>query len=65
MPPTPPQGNIGPDHMLPAHKRSGAGPTVGIVIILILLGFGALYFWGASMNREQEQLPFIPGDSIF
>lgn len=48
---------------LPAHKRSGVGPVVGIVIILILLLFGGLYFWGARLNRQQEQLPFIPGDS--
>lgn len=35
---------------------------IGIVIILVLMIFGALYFWGASMNREQQELPFIPGD---
>jgi hypothetical protein len=36
--------------------------VIGIVIILVLLGFGALYFWGASMNREEDQLPFIPAE---
>lgn len=49
--------------MLPPHKKSGMGASVGVIIILLLLAFGALYFWGASMNREQEELPFIPGDS--
>jgi hypothetical protein len=49
--------------MLSEHKRASIGPVVGIVVILLLLGFGALYFWGASMNREPEPLPLIPGDS--
>ncbi len=50
--------------MLAAHeKHSGIGPVVGIVIILLLLVFGGLYFWGASMNRKTEPLPFIPGDT--
>ncbi|OGG73803.1 hypothetical protein A3A40_00775 [Candidatus Kaiserbacteria bacterium RIFCSPLOWO2_01_FULL_54_20] len=63
-PPTLPQRPIDTGHMLAAHeKRSGIGPVVGIVIILLLLIFGGLYFWGASMNRKTEPLPFIPGDS--
>ena len=52
------------NHLLAPHeKQSGIGPVVGIVIILLLLAFGGLYFWGASMNREAEPLPLIPGDS--
>lgn len=54
-------------HMLPEHvqrKKSGAGPVVGIVIVVFLLIIGALYFWGAALNaREQEPLPLIPGDA--
>lgn len=54
--------------MLPEHNRSrksGAGAWIGIIIIVILLGFGALYFWGAYLNKKNsiDQLPFIPGDS--
>ena len=49
---------------LAAHeKHSGIGPVVGIVIILLLVIFGGLYFWGASMNKKTEPLPFIPGDN--
>jgi len=49
----------------PATRKSGAGAWIGIIIIVILLGFGALYFWGAYLNRQNsvDQLPFIPGDS--
>jgi len=63
--PTPPlQKLTDTGRMLAPHKeKSSFGPTVGIVIILVLLGFGALYFWGASMNREQTPLPFIPDDN--
>ena len=48
-----------------APRKSGVGPWIGIVIIVILLGFGALYFWGAYLNRQNsvDQLPFIPGDN--
>ncbi len=56
------------DHLLPpARKQSAAGPTVGIIIILILLIIGALYFWGASLNRPNaaDNLPFIPADSSY
>lgn len=38
---------------------------MGIIIIVILMMFGALYFWGAylnAQNAEQQPLPLIPGD---
>lgn len=40
------------------------GPVVGIIIIVILLVIGALYFWGAHLNAQdpEDQLPLIPGD---
>lgn len=51
-----------PSHMLPPHKKP-VGPTVGIVIVLGLLIFGAFYFWGARLNRANKsvnQVPYIP-----
>lgn len=38
---------------------------MGIVIILVLMVFGAFYFWGAYLNKKasSEQLPLISGDS--
>jgi len=36
-------------------KSGGMGPMMGIGIIVILLIFGGLYFWGAQLN-EQKQL---------
>lgn len=47
----------------PVPQKKPVGPTVGAIIIVIMLIFGALYFWGASLNREAEQLPLIPGDA--
>lgn len=65
MPPaqTPPQQT--PDIVPAGHKKGSIGPTVGIIIIVILLVFGALYFWGAKLNStdQDQQLPLIPGDS--
>lgn len=49
----------------PAPVKKPVGPVVGIVIILILLVFGALYFWGQYLNSQDapDPLPLIPGDS--
>lgn len=68
MPPTPPphMPETHPDHLLPEHtkKSGGNGPVVGIVIVVLLLIFGGLYFWGAVLNdRQSPPLPLIPGDS--
>ena len=55
------------DHLIPEHnpRKGGSGPTVGIIIILVVLIVGGLYVWGASMNRPNptDNLPFIPGDT--
>lgn len=34
-----------------------AGPVIGAVIIILILVVGALYFWGAKLNREANQTP--------
>ena len=67
MPPqnaTPP---LNPPNGAPTKPRTEKkmGPMFGIFIIVILLVFGGLYFWGAHLNQQaqQEQLPFIPGDA--
>lgn len=63
-----PNPTIDTSHQLVAHnkpQKSGAGAWIGAAIIVVLLGFGALYFYGAYLNKKNspEQLPFIPGDS--
>lgn len=65
MPPIDQTPSPAPIHEQKSTPAKPAGPTVGIVIILIVIIFGALYFWGDVLNRsqQQEQLPFIPGDS--
>ena len=74
MPPAQTQSQSRPsvdiDHMLPpAHKQSSVGPIVGAIIIIVLLVFGGLYFWGAHLNKErnntENQVPFIlPENSV-
>ncbi len=33
-------------------REEGAGPVIGAIIIVILLVFGALYFWGQKLNKQ-------------
>lgn len=63
MPPQSPIPNENEDRLLPAGHKSGVGPIVGIIIIIVLLILGALYFWGAHLNAQNnrnDQLPLIP-----
>lgn len=41
-----------PEKLLTAPHHTSWGAALGIVIILILLVVGALYFWGAKLTRE-------------
>lgn len=36
----------------PRPQEQGSGPIVGAIIIVILLVFGALYFWGQKLNKK-------------
>ena len=63
MPPASQKPQTDTDFQLPPGHKSGAGPVVGVIIIVIVLILGGLYFWGAQLNREEEPLPLIPGDS--
>ncbi|MDP2648814.1 MAG: hypothetical protein Q8P19_02840 [bacterium] len=76
MPPQDPIPNENKDRLLdspsvasreggpPAHRAS-AGPIIGVIIIVLLLVVGALYFWGSHLNSDNspDQLPLIPGDN--
>ena len=61
MPPSSrlPETRIDSSHMLPPHvgvkQKRKRGPIIAITIIIILLLFGALYFWGAHLNQESVQ----------
>jgi hypothetical protein len=56
MPPPPDVENrpiTDPDHLLPAHKKE-IGPTMGIIIILVILIFGAFYLWSARLEKARN-----------
>lgn len=36
-----------------AHTRS-IGPIIGIAIIIVVLIFGGLYYWGAQINKKRS-----------
>lgn len=44
------------------HKSGSWGAAIGIVIILLVLVIGALYFWGAKL-AEEESTGFIPEEA--
>ena len=46
-------------------KQTAIGPMFGTMIIVALLLFGGLYFWGTYLNAElrDDTLPLIPGDT--
>jgi hypothetical protein len=62
MPPS--QSNTPEPLLPPAKKAEPIGPVVGIIIIILVLALGGLYFWGRELNKQhtEEPLPFIPGD---
>lgn len=38
-------------------KKGGSGPTVGIVIIVLLMLVGALHFWSTTLQSRIDQPP--------
>ena len=42
-------------------ESKGSGPTVSIVIILLLMIAGAVYFWYARQEQKVDTVPYIPG----
>lgn len=51
-------------HTTEEKTSGGAGPIIGIVIIIALLIFGGLYFWGMQAQKEAEVLPFVPANNV-
>jgi|SRR3989338_9296871 len=46
----------------PTTQKSPVGPVVGAIIIIALLAFGALYFWGDRLNKEIGAMPYTLDD---
>lgn len=58
---------VKPEARVMPKTKTGVGPIVGAAIFVVLLSFGALYFWGAHLNaieRREQPLPLIPGDPV-
>jgi hypothetical protein len=51
------------DAQITERRKESVGPMVGIVIVVLLLIAGALYFWVQELNRQAKNPPaYIPGD---
>lgn len=50
-----------PPQFEPREVKGSTGPAVSIVIILLLVIVGAIYFWYASENQKPDTIPYIPG----
>lgn len=55
------------EHQEPAHiqqepvheapkQGGGMGPMIGVAIVILILIVGGLYFWGAQLNEEANEL---------
>jgi hypothetical protein len=44
-------------------ETKGSGATVSIVIILLIMIAGAVYFWYARQDQKADTVSYIPGDS--
>lgn len=57
------QGSVPQGMPLQENQHSGTGSLVGAIIIILLLAFGAFYFWGAKLNTgSNNPPPLILGD---
>lgn len=57
------QGTVSGERLSLQNKSAGTGSLVGAVIIILLLAFGAFYFWGAKLNQgDDNPPPLILGD---
>ena len=66
MPPESPVSNENQDRLLSPGQQPSYGPVVGIVIIVLIMTIGALYFWSSRLNQPSNaasQVPFVPADS--
>ncbi len=52
--PTAPELPKQPEHLLPPVQKGSWGAFVGIVIIVIVLVIGALYFWGVQLEKQEN-----------
>lgn len=43
------------EKLLPPGKPEPVGPLVGTIIVVLLLAFGALYFWGVQLNKRTQR----------
>jgi hypothetical protein len=50
------------DLLLEQGHKQGSGPVVAVIIIVVMLVLGALYFWGAKLNKDSQPLPLIPNE---
>jgi hypothetical protein len=52
-----------PSPEIPRKTHEPVGPTVGVIIILLLMLAGAIYFWSARQDSRTDSIPYIPGDT--
>lgn len=57
---------VAEQHERSSLPRAGVGPIVGAIIIVALLIFGGLYFWGAQLNKgaAKSASPLIPPSEL-
>lgn len=45
-------------------EKKSVGPIIGIAIILVIIIFGGLYYWGDQINNQEERANITPEEII-
>lgn len=66
QPPVTTQNNAPMPEMQPQPEHGSLGPLIGVIVIIALLIFGGLYFWGAQLDdADSDAVPYIPDEVGF
>lgn len=52
-----------PPSFEPREVKGSTGPMTGVVIILLFVLAGAVYFWYARQDQKVDAVPYIPGNT--
>lgn len=52
-----PQNNPAPSFINPLQpEKKSVGPTIGLVIVVILIILGGIYFWNQQQNKDSDSM---------
>ena len=56
--------NLGQQTSTPMRSEKSIGPAVGIIVIIVVIVLGGLYFWGQRIEKQKEiSTPVTPTET--